>query len=231
MYKEIRTLIKKFTLKLNVIKDANGETLTENDDILARWKEHCEGLFTKCGSTGASTIDCGDNEQDNSSETTDEDDEELIPLRSEVELAVKQLKNGKATGCDDISAEMIKASGELGISLLHKLIVKIWQTGEWPEDWRRAVLIPIPKKGDLQQCSNYRTISLISHACKVMLKIIMKRIERKLEAEINVVQAGFRKGRGTRDHIFNLRRSFRNVVSLINHFSHALWTIQKLLIV
>ena len=65
---------------------------------------------------------------------------------------MKQLKNGKATGCDDISAEMIKASGELGISLLDTLIVKkIWQTGEWPEDWRRAVLIPITKKGDLQQ--------------------------------------------------------------------------------
>ena len=129
------------------------------------------------------TTDCDGNEQGNSSETTDEDDEEPIPLRSEVELAVKQLKNGKATGCDDISAEMIKASGELGISLLHKLIVKLWQTGEWPEDGRRAVLIPIPKKGDLQQCSNYRTISLISHASKVMLKIIMKRIERKLQAE------------------------------------------------
>ena len=67
---------------------------------------------------------------------------------------------------------MIKASGELGIYLLHKLIVKIWQTGEWPVDWRRAVLIHIPKKGDLQQCSNYRTISLISHASKVMLKIM-----------------------------------------------------------
>ena len=58
---------------------------------------------------------------------------------------------------------MIKASGDLGISLLHKQIVKIWLTGEWSEDWRRAVLIPIPKKGDLQQCSHYRTISLISH--------------------------------------------------------------------
>ena len=125
MYKEIRTLIKKFTPKLNVIKDAKCEILTENDDILARWKEHCEGLFTKYGSTGASTTDCDDNEQGNSSETTDEGGEERIPLRSEVELAVEQLiKNGKATGCDDISAEMIKASGELGISLLHKLIVK-----------------------------------------------------------------------------------------------------------
>ena len=82
------------------------------------------------------------------------------------------------------------------------MIVKIWQTGEWPEDSRRAVRIPIPKKGDLQQGSNYRTISLISHASRVMLNIIMKRIERKLEAEINVVQAGFRHGRGTRDHLY-----------------------------
>ena len=98
-----------------------------------------EGLFTKYGNTGASPTYSDDNEQGKSSETTDEDDEELLHLRSEVELAVKQLKNGKATGCDDISAEMIKPSGDLGISLLQKLIVKIWQTGEWPEDWRRAV--------------------------------------------------------------------------------------------
>ena len=147
MYQEIRTLIKKFTPKLNVIKHVNGETLTENDDILARWKEHSEGLFTNMAAlgSGASATDCDDNEQGNSSETTDEDDEELIPLRSEVELAVKQLKNGKSTGCDDISAEMIKASGELGISLLHKLIVERWQTGEWPEDWRRAIVIPIER--------------------------------------------------------------------------------------
>ena len=101
MYKEIRTHIKKFTPKLNVIRDANGETLTENDDILARRKEHCEGLFTKCCSTGASTTDCDDNEQGNSSETTDEDDGELIPLRSEVQLAVKQQskqENSSRTG-------------------------------------------------------------------------------------------------------------------------------------
>ena len=95
IYKEIQTLIKKFTPTLNIIKDAKGETLTENDDILARWKEHREGLFTKYGSPGASTTDCDDNEQGNSSETTDE----------EVELEVKQLKNGKATGCDEISRD------------------------------------------------------------------------------------------------------------------------------
>ena len=74
-YKEIRTLIEKFTPKLNVINDAKGKTLTENDDILARWKEHCEVLVNKYGSTGASTTYCDDNEQGKSSETTDEDDE------------------------------------------------------------------------------------------------------------------------------------------------------------
>ena len=135
-------------------------------------------------------------------------------------MALKQLKNGKATGCDDISAETIKACGDLGIYLLHKLIVKIWQTGEWPDDWRRAVLIPIQKKGDLQQCSNYRTMSLISHASKVMLKIIVKRIERKLEAEMNVIQAGFRQGRGTRDHIFNLRM----IIKKCREFNQPLFT-------
>ena len=132
----------------------------------------------------------------------------------------KQLKNDKATGCDDISVEMLKASGDLGISLLHKLIVKIWQTGEWSEDWRRAVLIPIPKTGELQQCSNHRTISLISHASKVMLTIIVKIIERKLEAESNVVQAGFRQGRGTRDHIFNLRM----IIQKYREFNQPLFT-------
>ena len=126
MYNETRTLVQKFTPKLNVIKYAKGETLTENDDILAKWKEHCEGLFMKYGNTGASTSDCDDNEQGKSSETTYEDDEEPIPPRSEVELAVKQLKNGKATGCDDISTEIIEASGDFGISLLlHKWIFPI----------------------------------------------------------------------------------------------------------
>ena len=82
----------------------------------------CE-VFDLYGSTGASFTDCDDSEQDKSNETSSEDDEELIPLKSELKLAVQQLKNGQAIGCDNISAEMIKASGDLGISLLHKLIV------------------------------------------------------------------------------------------------------------
>ena len=89
--------------------------------------------------------------------------------------------------------------------LYHLLVLKIWKTCEWPTSWKRSVYIPLPKKGDLQLCSNYRTIALISHASKILLKIIQKRLAKKLDEEINIVQAGFRPNRGTRDHIFNLR--------------------------
>ena len=103
-------------------------------------------------------------------------------------------------GCYEITAETIKASGEAGITYYHKICTKIWKTGEWPEEKKRAVFIISPKKGDLQLCSNHRTISLISHPSKIMLKIIMKRLENTLETEVNKTQAGFRKGRHKRPY-------------------------------
>ena len=90
------------------------------------------------------------------------------------------------------------------MKLYHQLCVKIWKSGVWPVDWKRAVFVPLPKEGDLQECSKYRTISLISHASKILLKIIMNRMKLKLEAEVSVAQAGFRAGLGTQDHIMNL---------------------------
>ena len=133
------------------------------------------------------------------------EDPYLPPLKSEVEWAIKSFKDAKSPGSDKIQAEMIKASGLEGTKVYHKLCTKIWQTGQWPTDKKRAIFIALPKKGDLHQCSNYRTISLISHASKILLKIIMRRIESKTEEEVNKTQAGFRKNRETRDHIFNLR--------------------------
>ena len=137
----------------------------------------------------------------------DQNGEELEPLRSEVEWAINQLPLGKSAGNDAIQGEMIKPrpSREEGISIYHKLCKKIWKEEKWPLECTKAVFVPIPKKGDLQQCTNYRTIALISHASKILLKIIMKRLERKLDEEINQTQAGFRQNHGTRDQIFNLR--------------------------
>ena len=88
---------------------------------------------------------------------------------------------------------MIKASGDNGINAYHQLCIKIWHTGKWPLEWKRAVFIPLPKKGDLKECSNHCTISLISHASKILLKIIQKRLESKLEEEVSATQAGFQK--------------------------------------
>ena len=82
---------------------------------------------------------------------------------------------------------------------------KIWKTQQWPQDWKRSVFIPIPKKGNAQECSNYLTIALISHASKVMLKILQARLQQYVNCGLQDVQTGFRKGRGTRDQIANIR--------------------------
>ena len=82
----------------------------------------------------------------------------------------------------------------------------MWKTQQWPQDWKRSVFIPIPKKGSAKECSNYRTIALISHASKVMLKILQARLQQYMNQELPDVQAGFRKGRGTRDQVANIRR-------------------------
>jgi len=88
---------------------------------------------------------------------------------------------------------------------MHRICVAIWETGEWPEEWTFSVFIPLPKKGDFKQCANYRTIAFVSHASKILLRIILERIRVKTETEIADEQAGFRQGRGTRCQITNLR--------------------------
>ena len=133
-------------------------------------------------------------------------DEEHHPiLREEVEAAVKALKMGKSTGADNIPAELVQAGGEAMIDILTSICNKIWKAGEWPTTWTQSLVITLPKKGNLQLCQNYRTISLISHPSKVMLKIILNRLQPQVE-EINPEeQAGFRAGRSITDQIFNLR--------------------------
>ena len=88
--------------------------------------------------------------------------------------------------------------------MLHSICQQMWKTQQWPQDWKRLVFIPIPKKGNAKECSNYHTIALISHASKVMLKILQARLQQYMNCELPDVQAGFRKGRGTRDQIASI---------------------------
>ena len=119
--------------------------------------------------------------------------------------AIKNLKNGKSPGIDEITAELIKNGGPHVEAFYHNLCSKIWKEKVWPTDWMNSVFVPIPKKGDTMQCTNHRTIALISHSSKILLKIIAKRIENKLKEEIAEEQAGFRPGTGTRNQILNLK--------------------------
>ena len=111
----------------------------------------------------------------------------------------------KASGGVGIPAELFQILKDDAVKMLHWIWQQIWKTQQWPEDWKRSIFIPIPKKGNAKACSNYHTIALISHASKVILKILQARLQQYVNQELPDVQAGFRKGRGTRDQIANMR--------------------------
>ena len=111
----------------------------------------------------------------------------------------------KASGGDGIPAELFQMLKDDAVKVLHSICQQIWKTQQWPQDWKRSVFIPIPKKGNAKECSNYLTSALISHASKVMLKTLQARFQQHMKQELPDVQAGFRKGRGTRDQIANIR--------------------------
>ena len=111
----------------------------------------------------------------------------------------------KASGDDGIPVELFQILKGDAVKVLYSICERIWRTQQWPQDWKRSVFISIPKKGNAKECSNYHTIALISHASKVMLKILQARLQQYVNHELPDVQAGFRKGRGTRDQIANIR--------------------------
>ena len=110
----------------------------------------------------------------------------------------------KARGGDGIPVELFQILKDDAVKVLHSRCQQIWKTQQWPQDWKRSVFIPIPKKGNAKQCSNYCTSALISHASKVMLKILQARLQQYMNCELPDVQAGFRKGRRTRDEMTNI---------------------------
>ena len=99
----------------------------------------------------------------------------------------------KASGGDEIPVELFQILKGDAVKVLHSICQQIWTTRQWPQDWKRSVFIPIPKKGNAKECSNYRTTALISHASKVMLKILQARLQQYVNHELPDVQAGFRK--------------------------------------
>ena len=111
----------------------------------------------------------------------------------------------KASGGEGIPAELFQILKDDAVKVLYSIYQQIWKTQQWPQDWKSSVFTPIPKKDNTKECSNYQTIALISHASKVILKILQARLQQYVNCELPDVQAGFRKGRGTRDQIANIK--------------------------
>ena len=121
-------------------------------------------------------------------------------LECKVKWALESIAMNKANGGDGIPVELFQILKDDAVKVLHSICQQIWKTQQWPQDWKRPVFIPIPKKGNPKECSNYSTIALISHAGKVMLKILQARLQQYVNCELPDVQAGFRKGRNQRSN-------------------------------
>ena len=165
--------------------------LTEAEDIKKRWQEYTEELYKK---------DLHEPDKHDDVITHLEPD----ILECEVKRALGSVTTNKASGGDGIPVELFQILKDDAVKVLHSIRQQIWKTQRWPQDWKRSVFIPVPKKGNAKECSNYCTIALISHASQVMLKILQARLQQYMNRELPDVQAGFRKGRGTRDQIANI---------------------------
>ena len=193
IFKKMRDTKGTFHAKLGSIKDRNGMDLAEAEDIKKRWQEYTEELYKK-------DLHDPDNHKGVITHT------HLQPdiLECEVRRALGSITRNKTSGGDGIPVELFQILKDDAVKVLHSICQQIWKTQQLPQDWKRSVFIPIPKKGNAKECSNYRTIELISHASKVMLKILQARLQLYVNCELPDVQAGFRKGRGTRDQIANI---------------------------
>ena len=163
VFKKIRDTKETFHAKMGSIKDRNGMELREAEDIKKRWQEYTE-LYKK---------DLHDPDNHDGVITHLEPD---IP-ECEVKWALGSITMNKASGGDGNQAELFQILRDNAVKVLHSTCQHIWKTQQWPQDWKRSVFIPIPKKGNAKECSNYRTIALISHTTKVMPKILQARLQ------------------------------------------------------
>ena len=173
------------------MKPSTGKVVTEGKEVKEIWQQYTEELYRR-----------DPNVTDSFNENIYEDEPEVMEI--EVKETLRHIYNRKSAGCDGIPIELLKAGGG-AVKVIMGLCICMWKRTEWPRYWKKSVYVPIYKKGDKQECGNYRTIALISHASNMLMRVIQRRLEVFLIPELEIEQAGFRQGRGTRDHIAKLR--------------------------
>ena len=181
LFKKMRDTKGTFHAKMGTIKDRNGMHLTEAENIKKRWQEYTEELYKK-----------DLHYPDNDGVIT-----HLQPyiLECEVKWALGSITTNKASGGDGIPVELFQILKDDAVKVMHSICQQIWKTQQWPQDWKKSVFIPIPKKGNAKECSDYHTNALISHARKIMLKILQAGLQQYVNCELPDIQSGCRKGR------------------------------------
>ena len=202
MYSKIKIMTKTTIRLANIApKKKDRKVVIDQEEVLKRRIEYIDDLFR-------------DEQKEKTMRQEDEDLTGNKILKSEIEAALKEMKNQKSPGNDKISREMLTNCKETGISKICCLANKIYDSGIILKQMKESIFIPIPKKGDFTECGNYRLMSLMSHITKIILRVLMRRIRNKLLPEIGAEQFGSKKDRETRNAIFFLRvvgKGYRNV--------------------
>ena len=191
LFKKIRDTKGILHAKMGSIKDRNAMDLTEAEDIKKRWQEYTGELYKK-----------DLHNPDNYYGVITHLEPDI--LEREVKGALGSINTNKASGGDGIPVDLFQILKDDAVKVLYSICQQIWKTQQWPQDWRRSVFIPIPKKGNAKECSDYCTIALTSHGSKGMLRVLQAGLQEYVNRELPAVQAGFRKGRGTRDQIASI---------------------------
>ena len=191
LFKKIRDTKGTFHAKMGTTKNRNSVDRTEAEDIKKKWKEYTEELYKK---------DLHDPNNHDGVTTHPEPD----ILECKVKWALGSITTNKVSGGDGIPVELFKMLKDDALKVLHSICQQIWKTQQWPQHRKRSAFLPTPKKGNAKDHSNYCTIAFISHASKVMLKILQARLQQYMNYELPDIQIGIRKGRGIRDQIANI---------------------------
>ena len=195
LYEVTRRLSGRFQSTCKPVRNEAGVLLRTAEEEIQRWKEHLEGVLNHAEPPNPPEVEPGNDLNIRTGSIT----------RAEVRNAIKKLKNGKAAGCDNIPPEAIKGGGEVSEEVLLGFSNRIWNEEKVPEEWKKDLLIKLPKKGDLSHCRNWRGIMLLNMTSKVFCRVILERVKTALDKKLRDEQAGFRAGRSCTDQITTLR--------------------------
>ncbi|XP_073814500.1 uncharacterized protein [Musca autumnalis] len=196
-YQRVKHQTDGFGTGISSCRDQQGNLVTDTDSVLRIWKEHFSKLLVS---------DSSEDGEDTTDPIPDDGIECIPPSQDEVRTAINRLKNNKAAGADGLPAELFKTGGDTLIRCMHQLVSTIWQEERVPDDWNVSILCPVHKKGDKTVCSNYRGISLLPIAYKIVSGILCERLKPMVNEIIGPYQCGFRPGKSTIDQIFTLRQ-------------------------